>query len=41
MISLGIIGGCIERFIIPHLSPEKKFKIWWKRHIIDEMSDHL
>lgn len=31
----------IETHIIPHLSPENKFKIWWKNNIIDEMSDHL
>ena len=30
----------IEVHIIPHLSPDNKFKIWWKKHIIDEMSDH-
>lgn len=41
MVSLFIVGVCIESFVIPHLNPDNKFKIWWKNHIIDEDPDHL
>ena len=40
MISLFVIGGCIEKYVIPHLNPDNKFKVWWKNNIIDEMPDH-
>jgi hypothetical protein len=36
MITLFIIGGCIEKFVIPHLNPENKFRKWWKNNIIEE-----
>ena len=26
----------IEQFIVPRLSLNNKFVIWWKKHIIDE-----
>lgn len=39
MITLFIIGGCIEKYVIPHLNPDNKFKVWWKNHIVDEFDD--
>lgn len=36
IISLFIIGGFIEKFVIPHLKSDNKFKIWWKEWIVDE-----
>ena len=41
MLSLFIIGACIDLFIIPHLSPDNKFRKWWKKNVIDEDSNHL
>ena len=47
LISLLILGAIlalsilIESYIIPHLSPENKFKIWWKNNVIDEDPHHL
>ena len=39
VLSLFVIGGIIEKYVIPHLSPDNKFKIWWKNNIIDEYED--
>lgn len=41
MISLLVIGGCIEKFIIPRLNPDNKFKIWWMNNVIDNDPHHL
>ena len=41
MISLFIIGASIDLLIIPHLNPDNKFKIWWKKNVIDEDPHHL
>lgn len=37
---LFLIGGIIQKYVIPHLSPDNKFKIWWKNNIIDEDPYH-
>lgn len=39
VITLFIIGVCIEKYVIPHLSPENRFLKWWKNNIIDEIED--
>ena len=39
VLSLFVIGGIIEKYVIPHLNPDNKFKIWWKNNIIDEYED--
>ena len=38
---LCILMIIIERYIIPHLSPENRFNKWWKRYVIDSDPDHL
>ena len=41
ILALFIIGACIDLFIIPHLNPDNKFKIWWKNNVIDQDPHHL
>ena len=38
---LCILMIIIDRYIIPHLSPENRFKKWYKRVIVDDDPDHL
>ena len=41
---LGLLCICvfvIDKYIIPHLSPENRFKKWYKRVIVDDDLDHL
>jgi hypothetical protein len=41
MISLFVIGGCIDKFVIPHLKSDNRFKKWWKEWMVDEDPSHL
>jgi len=41
LLSLFIIGGCIDKFIIPNLKSDNKFKIWWKQWMVDDDPSHL
>lgn len=39
--SLLVITFSIEKFIIPRLNPDNKFRKWWENHIMDDEPDHL
>lgn len=41
ILSLFVIGGCIEKFVIPHLNSDNKFKKWWKEWMVDDEPSHL
>jgi hypothetical protein len=41
IISLFVIGGCIEKLVIPHLNSDNKFKKWWKEWMVDDDLSHL
>ena len=35
-----VTGLLIEKYVIPHLNPDNKFKVWWKNNIVDEDPYH-
>jgi hypothetical protein len=36
-----VIGVLIQKFLIPRLNENNRFRKWWKNNIIDEDPDHL
>lgn len=37
---LVVLTVLIDKYIIPHLTPDNKFKVWWKNNIVDEDPYH-